>query len=307
MNTLLIVDAHAIIHRAFHALPPMQSKDGTPTNAVYGFFGMLDRAIIDFHPTHLVTCFDTPKPTFRKELFKDYQASRPPMQDDLKPQIPVIKELIDSAGIARAEQPGFEADDVIGTLATRFDDDQTRILILTGDRDILQLVNKNIFVITPQTGMSSTKLFTPAEVHDKYQLSPIQIPDYKALAGDSSDNYHAAKGIGPKTAIRLLQQFNTIENLFNNIDAVEQEKIKNSLLEHKEKIILFKQIATIIRDVNVPLQEPELVFKGFNNSMKDKLSELQLFALIKRFFAEKPFIAPKKTSNTVDESQLGLF
>ena len=302
MNTLLLVDSHAIIHRAYHALPPLRSQSGIPTNAVYGFFSMLDRAIIDFKPSHVITCFDTPKPTFRKDLYEDYQANRPSMQDDLKPQFGTIKELLDCAGIVRFERPGFEADDVIGTLATKFKSKDMRVLILTGDKDILQLVDEHVIVITPQTGLSTIKLYNPEEVHKKFDIQPLQIPDYKALAGDPSDNYHAAKGIGPKTAVKLIHQFNTIENLYEHLDEVENEKVKNILLQSKEKVILFKKIATIVTDVDIECNEDEVLFKGFAKPMRDRLSELQLYSLLKRFFNEKKPVPPKKESVvTIDE------
>ena len=309
MKTLLLVDSHAIIHRAFHALPLLKSQSGLYTNAVYGFFGMLDKAIIDFQPSHLVTCFDTPKPTFRKKLFEDYQAKRPPLQDELRPQIPLIKELLNDAGIARFEKPGFEADDVIGTLAERFKHEDIRILILTGDRDILQLVDNNVMVVTPQTGMSTIKLYTPEEVVKKFDISALQIPDYKALAGDASDNYNTARGIGPKTAAKLLHQFHTIENMYDHIDEVENEKIRNILVEYKDKVILFKQIATIVRDVDIECNLEQAEFKGFHENMKEKLTSLQLYSLLKRFFNEKKPTPPKKVEEEKkeDNSQLGLF
>lgn len=311
MNTLLIIDAHAIIHRAYHALPPMRSRTGIPTNAVYGFFGMLDRAIIDFKPSHVVTCFDTPVKTFRKDLFDGYQSKRPPLQDDLRPQIPLIKELVDTAGIARFEKEGYEADDVIGTLTNRFKSADVRVMILTGDKDILQLVDEHVLVITPQTGMSTIKIYNPEAVQKKLDIEPLQIPDYKALAGDPSDNYHAAKGIGPKTAVKLLHQFNTIENLYEHINEVENPKVKAILEEHKENVLLFKQIATIVRDVDIDCTLENTEFKGFQQPMRDKLSELQLYSLLKRFFNEKKpeNIPPKKVAAVSDspDPQLGLF
>lgn len=309
MNTLLIIDAHAIIHRAYHALPPLRTQLGVPTNAIYGFFGMLDRAIIDYQPTHLVTCFDTPKPTFRKELFVDYQAKRPPMEDDLRSQFTLIKDLVDSAGIARFEKPGFEADDVIGTITNKFKSKDMRVFILTGDKDILQLVDENVFVITPQMGLTTVKIYNPEEVVKKFGISPLQIPDFKALAGDPSDNYHAAKGIGPKTAVNLLHQFNTIENLLDHIPEVEKEKVRSILTESKENILLFKKIATIVTDVDVECSVDTIKFKGFAQDMRAKLTELQMYSLLKRFFNEKKPEPPPKVEvkKNDDSSQMGLF
>lgn len=311
MKTLLLIDGHAMIHRAFHALPPLRNKNGVLTNAVYGFFMMLHKTVIDFQPTHLVVCFDTPKPTFRKELFEGYQAKRPPMDDGLRPQFGMIKELLDKAHVARLEKEGFEADDVIGTLATRYKNDFDRILILTGDKDILQLVDEKISVITPITGLSTIKLYTPDDVKVKMGVEPLKIPDYKALAGDPSDNYQTAKGIGPKTAVGLIEKFQTIENLLANLNQVEKERIRGILEEYKETIILFKQIATIVKNVDVEMSFDQTQFNGFSQEMLPALHELQLFTVAQKLLnaarpakAESLKVEPPKQNPT---DQLDLF
>lgn len=312
MKTLLLIDAHAMIHRAYHALPDLSSADGTPTNAVYGFFMMLQKVLTEFQPTHVAVCFDTPKPTFRKELFKAYQAKRPPMETTLKTQIPLIKELLDEGKMTRLEKPGFEADDVIGTIAEQHKKDFDRILILTGDKDLLQLTDKKVFVITPKTGVTNFTLYTPEEVIKKFGVPAELVPDYKALAGDSSDNYNTAKGIGPKTAVKLLTQFHTIEGLLDHVDEVENEKWKTTLKEHSDTIKLFKQIATIVRNVDVKTTDDEMQFKGFDQEMKAKLIELNLNSLITKLFAikvaevpvEKPKPAKKEPE---DNGQIDLF
>src|SRR3989338_6753699 len=150
MNTLLLIDGNAIMHRAFHALPPFKTKDGIPTNVIYGFFSMLHKSIADFHPNFIVVCFDTPKPTFRNKLSKEYQAQRPKISDDFITQIPLVKEALDKAGVTHLEKDGFEADDLIGTITQKFKDNGIKVLILSGDRDIQQLVAKNVYVITPK-------------------------------------------------------------------------------------------------------------------------------------------------------------
>jgi DNA polymerase I len=311
MKTLLLIDSHAIIHRAFHALPPLTTRDGILTNAVHGFFAMIYKMTIDFQPSHVIACFDTPTPSFRKELFIEYQAKRPPMIDGLKPQFGIIKELLDQAGIARLEKPGFEADDVIGTLVERHKNEVDRILILTGDKDILQLVDDKVFVITPLVGVSTIKLYTTEEVTTKFGIEPKQIPDYKALAGDASDNYNTAKGIGPKTAVGLLTRFHTIENLFDHIDEVEKEKIRTILQQYKETIILFKQIATIVRNVEVDMKLEQAEFHGYNEHMKEGLMKYHLHSLLQRFFnvpktskVEQKTEPPEKKE---DNDQMGLF
>jgi DNA polymerase-1 len=321
MKTLLLIDAHAMIHRAYHALPPtLMSKDGTPTNAIYGFMLMLQKVISQFQPTHLAVCFDTPKPTFRKELFKGYQAKRPPMESTLKVQIPLIKQILAGGGIACVEKAGFEADDVIGTLAETYKKELNRVLILTGDRDLLQLVDTNVFVISPKTGVTNFILYTPDNVHEKFGVDPLRIPDYKALAGDSSDNYNTAKGIGPKTAVKLLSYYPTVEELLEHIPEIENEKWRQTLTEYKETILLFKQIATIVRDVDVQTEISSLTFEQFNPEMQDELKKLDLYSLTNKLFSETNHIlktterqreAPAKketkTEKSSDPAQIDLF
>lgn len=309
MKKLLIIDGHAIIHRAYHALPPLTAKDGTPTNAVYGFFSMLHKAILDNKPYDVIVCFDTPTPTFRKKLYEGYQAKRPEMASDLSVQIPRIKELLDAAHITRMEQPGFEADDVIGTIAEKLKKTM-EVRILTGDKDILQLVDTHVQVIMPKIGLSTITEYTTESVVEKFSVTPLQIPDLKALAGDASDNYSAIKGLGPKTAVKLITQFHTVEKLFENIDKLADEKLKAKLLEHKETVLLFKTIATIRRDVEIEIPARTTDLLPYSDDLKAQFIKYQFNSLYKKYFdselpqqaVEKPKIEAKK-----DESQLDLF
>jgi len=313
MKTLLLIDAHAMIHRAYHALPEtLRTKDGTPTNAIYGFFLMLQKTIIDFKPSHLAVCFDTPKQTFRKKLFKGYQAKRPPMDDLLKVQIPLIKDLLHKGGVSCLEKPGFEADDVIGTIAERLKAQFERVLIVTGDRDLLQLTDDIVFLVAPKRGVTNFDLFTPHEVLKKFGVMPEHIPDYKALAGDSSDNYNTAKGIGPKTAQKLLALHPRVEDLLENLQDVENLRWRETLAEYKDKILLFKKIATIVRDVDVNPPQSSLAFSGFRDGMQDDLRSLELFTLVQKLYADldpkiqKP-APPKKENSKGTSDQIDLF
>lgn len=218
MNTSLIIDGNAIMHRAFHAIPPFKTRSGIPTNILYGFFSMLHKVTNDFKPTYLTVCFDTPAPTFRNKLFDKYQAQRPKIDNNFIIQIPTIKSALDQGQIFHIEKDGFEADDVIGTTAKIAAKNNIRTLILSGDKDLLQLVNDNIMVIAPQLGLSNLALMDSPAVIKKLGITPGQISDFKALMGDPADNYSGAKGIGPKTAALLISQFQTIENLFNHLD-----------------------------------------------------------------------------------------
>lgn len=311
-KTLLLVDAHAMIHRAFHALPEsLATSDGTPTNAVYGFFLMFQKILTDFRPTHIAVCFDTPKPTFRKKLFTGYQAKRPKMDDTLRVQIPMIRHLLDIGGVSHLEREGYEADDVIGSVAEHKKGEFDRVLIVTGDRDLLQLVDDRVMVIAPKNGISHFDLFTPDSVQKKYGLPPAHVPDYKALAGDASDNYNTARGIGPKTATKLLTPYGSVENLFEHLESVENERIRTILRDNKETILLFKQIATIIRDIDINPATSSLAFSQFREDMKEELKKLELFSLINTLWGKSPRPkSPEKThvsDGTKTPDQLGLF
>lgn len=308
-NTLLLIDAHAIIHRAFHALPDtLKAKDGTSTNAIYGFFLMILKVINDFNPNHIAVCFDTPKPTFRKKLYTQYQAKRPPMDNLLKAQIPIIKDLLDKGGITRVEREGFEADDVIGSIAKNLHNNFDQIYILTGDRDLLQLTDTKTSLIAPKKGVSDFYYFTPESVREKFGIQPSQIPDYKSLAGDSSDNYNTAKGIGPKTAQKLLQTYKTVENLLEKVDTVENPKWKEILITHKDNVLLFKKIATIVCDLDVSPPISSLAYAKFRDDIKPELMRLELNSLVQKIFTSRGNtnkVIQQKTAN--DNDQISLF
>lgn len=311
MDTLLLVDGNALMHRAFHALPPFKTKEGLPTQVVYGFLSMVYKSITDFSPTYLIICFDTPKPTFRNELFKEYQIKRPKLTDEFKKQIPLVKESLNLGKIFYVEKEGFEADDLIGTITKKFNN-KMKILILSGDRDILQLVNKNTFVVSPQMGASQVKIYDIEGVIKEFMIFPWQIADFKALVGDQSDNYPGAKGIGPKTASFLLKKFKTIENLFKNFNSIEDKKLRKILKENKENIFLAKKLAMIVSDVPIEIDLKKAKFQGFNQKLKDFLIKLEMISLVKRIF-NYPYSLSKKTINDdkidkrINISQIKLF
>ncbi len=284
MRKLLLIDGNALMHRAFHALPPFKTSSGVSTNIVYGFFSVLHKSVTDYQPTHLAVCFDTPAKTFRNDLYDLYQAQRPKVDDDFISQIPLVKEAVQSAQILQMEKDGFEADDLIGTSARRFPD---QVLILTGDKDIMQLVDQRTFVISPQIGYAKSQLFTKEEVWNKLHVFPEQIPDYKALAGDPSDNYPGAKGIGPKTAQNLIEEFHTVENLYEKIHQVKNKRMQTQLMESKKNVLLAKKLAVIVTDVSLPADPESGLFTWFHEDLNRSLLKLEMYSLSKRLFEKR--------------------
>ena len=278
MNRLVLIDGNAILHRAYHALPPLTAPDGSVVNAVYGFGTMLLRLITDLKPTHVAVAFDRPKPTFRKALFAGYQAKRPKMDTELVDQIPKVHALVSSFGIPIFEQDGFEADDVIGTIAKHAGKDGIdQVIIVTGDRDILQLVeDEKIYAYMPTKGLSEAKLYGEKEVKERMGVAPSKIPDFKALAGDPSDNYPGVAGIGPKTAVSLLTKYKTLAGILKTKELTSQEK---------ETARLGYDLATI--RTTVPL-EGALVPLGSLNRPEavSVLTQLGFRTLLKRIIGE---------------------
>jgi len=252
-NKLVIFDGNALIYRAFHALPPLTSKDGVQTNALYGVVSMLINIVENLKPTHIIFCFDEKGPTFRNKLLPSYQSQRPDTPSELIPQFQMAREFLKSVNIPVYSKSGYEADDVIGTLAEQYKVLSTKykeLIIVTGDRDILQLVDdaKNIKLFMPIGGLSNGKIFAEKETAERMGVLPNQIVDYKALVGDPSDNYFGIAGIGPKTASSLLAKYKTLDAIYEHISEIP-EKLQTKLLEGKESAYLSYKLATIIRDV----------------------------------------------------------
>lgn len=249
MNKLVLIDGYAILHRAFHALPPLTTREGEPINAVYGLISMLLRVVQDLNPTHLAVCMDEKAPTFRRKEFKEYQAHRPKMDMDLESQIQKAKDTITAFNIPMYSKPGFEADDVIGTI-TKEAKEVDEIVVVTGDRDILQLVNDRIKIYMPIAGLSQGKLFGKEETLERMGVVPELIPDYKALVGDASDNYKGVPGIGPKTAINLLNEYKSVAGVYKNLKKIKPQ-IAEKLSKGKESALMSHRLATIVNDVPV--------------------------------------------------------
>src|ERR1700737_1331326 len=245
---LVLIDGHSLVYRAFFALPSLTDREGRVVNAAYGFTSMLLLALQE-HPDYVLASFDLGGRTFRHEELAQYKATRRPTPPELSPQFPLTRDIVRAFGIPIYEIQGVEADDVIGTLARQAREQGLHSTIVTGDLDALQLVNDDVDVLTSKRGVSETILYTPDRVRQRYGLEPIQTVDLKGLVGDVSDNIPGIRGIGEKTAIRLIQEFGSVESLVENRERVAPPKIKKLIDEHWEQALLSKKMATIVLDV----------------------------------------------------------
>jgi len=261
----LLIDGSALLHRAYHALPAFNSTEGVPTNALFGFGKMVLSLLSKLKPQYISVVFDTPKPTFRKKLLLSYQAKRPKADEAFKVQVPLVQEFLKLAGIPLYFQEGYEADDVIATI-TRLalsKSPQLQIKIITGDKDILQLVNRQTVVLMPKSGVANLFFMDESAVKEKLGVLPNQIVDYKALVGDPSDNYGGIKGIGPKTAVKLLVKYQNIDNLYLHLHELDPN-LKYKLEINKENALLSKRLAQLVDDVKVNFDLKKNVYQNIS-------------------------------------------
>jgi len=330
---LLLVDGSALLHRAYHAYPPLTSKTGEIVGAVYGVASILISALENVEPSHVMVAWDLPKPTFRHVKYVGYKAQRPKADEEMVQQIPKVKEIIASMGIVQVEQEGYEADDILGTLATQVSRDKfqipnsnlqtnsnnqiqnskqvTEVIILTGDQDTMQLVSENVRVLTPAKGANQSILYGPDEVFNKYGVYPEQIVDYKALIGDASDNIPGVSGIGPKGAAELIGKFSSLEGIYQNLTKIPlNQRIK--LETGKESAFLSQDLSRIVTDMKLSVQIEEMKCMGLQGEspstslgtgLKKKLEELGFKSLVKRIWNDPT--SPKGSEGA--RNQMGLF
>ncbi|MFW6150261.1 MAG: DNA polymerase I [Chloroflexota bacterium] len=281
---LLLFDGNALLHRAFHALPPLTvSRTGEMVNAVYGFANTLLKVLADYHPTHYAVAFDRPAPTFRHDMFKEYKSQRPAAPEELKTQIQRVHELVRAFNMPVFELDGFEADDVLGTLARQARGLDVHTIVVTGDNDMLQLVMPDVRALTPRGYFSDTILYDEDAVLQKYGVRPEQIPDYKALVGDPSDNIPGVPGVGPKTAARLIQQHGSLEHLYERLDQVSPDKVRTALEQHREQTFQSRELVTIVTDAPVTLRLEECRLTRYDRETVVRLfQELEFFKLLNR-------------------------
>ncbi|RJR16463.1 hypothetical protein C4579_00210 [Candidatus Microgenomates bacterium] len=325
MSRLVLIDGNAILHRAFHALPHMNNSKGQPTQAVYGFISMLLTVINQLKPSHLIVTFDRPKPTFRNKLYKDYQAQRPKMDEDLVNQIELVHQVVAAMQIPIFEVDGYEADDVLGSIAKQVQSSKLKVnngdekidetVIVTGDRDLLQLVTDRVKLFMPIKGLSEAKLYGEQEAKERMGVPPNQVVELKGLMGDPSDNYPGVAGIGPKTAANLLKEFGTVENIYKNLDKIKNASVAEKLKAGRENAFLSHKLATVLTDAPVTLDiDNARLHSLVNQQVLDLFGELEFKGILKRLLKTqgegaiaKDESKQKKGTSKSSKDQLGLF
>ncbi|MEC3882866.1 DNA polymerase I [Halobacillus sp. HZG1] len=267
---VVLIDGNSIAYRAFFALPLLNNDKGVYTNAVYGFTTMLLKILEEDQPDHLLVAFDAGKTTFRHKTYKDYKGGRQKTPSELSEQFPVLKELLDAFEVNYYQLKNYEADDIIGTLATQAGDKGLEVKVISGDKDLLQLVNEQITVSLTKKGITNVDTYTPSFLMEKMEVRPDQIIDLKALMGDSSDNIPGVPGVGEKTAVKLLKQFDTLENLYEHLNDVSGKKLKEKLETNKEEAFMSQQLVTIERAAPIEISISDIGYAGYQSQ---KVSE----------------------------------
>ncbi|MHB1017215.1 MAG: DNA polymerase I [Coriobacteriia bacterium] len=282
-RTIAVVDGNSLLHRAFHGLPPsMTAPDGRPTNAVFGFMSMLFKMVTDLGPDGVVVAFDRGKPAFRTEALAQYKIQRPPTDPDLRVQFPMIKELLGALAIPIVEVDGWEGDDILGTLAVRGSAEDMRVLLITGDKDALQLVDENVRVVSTKKGITDIFVYDHEAVVERYGVTPGQVPDFLGLKGDPSDNIPGIPGVGEKTAAKLLQQYGTLEAVLEHADEIKG-KLGENVRENVESALASRVVATIRCDVPVDIDLGAVTWGVWDEpTALEALTELAFTSLIPR-------------------------
>ena len=295
MSTLILLDGHSIAYRAFYALPvDLSTTSGQVTNAVYGFTSMLIKLLGDHDPDGLAVAWDVAKPTFRSERFPEYKAQRESAPDLFRSQLPLIREVLDSMGIAQIQQPGFEADDVIATAVKSITGLGWQVLVVTGDRDSFQLVSPEVKVIYTRRGITDTVMVDPDWVMGKYGIRPDQYREYAALRGDTSDNLPGVPGVGEKTATRLLSSYHTIEGVYGHLEQLP-ERLRNNLADHRDRVLLNRDLMGLVDDLDLKIEE-DLIRRDDPDwpAIKEFFDRLEFSTLWKRLADQEGFSSPSE-------------
>ncbi|WP_026174264.1 DNA polymerase I [Effusibacillus pohliae] len=298
---LILIDGNSITYRAFFALPLLSTAGGRHTNAAYGFTMMLLRLLQDERPTHVAVAFDKGKTTFRHEFFEDYKGTREKTPNELSEQFPIVRDVLDAFGIIHLELEGYEADDIIGTLSRQAEQEGYETLVVSGDKDLLQLVSEHVHAILTRKGITETERYDPEKVKERYGLTPQQIVDLKGLMGDSSDNIPGVPGVGEKTALKLLHEFGTMEAVLENLDKVPGKKLQEKLAEHRKDALLSKKLATIFREVPLDVTLDQLTYRGFDKSrVRETFKQYEFKSLLNKLAEEGGEETAPPNGDTVD-------
>ena len=286
MSKLVLIDGHSILNRAFYGVPDLTNAAGLHTNAIYGFLNILFKILDEESPDYLTVAFDVKAPTFRHEMFKEYKGTRKPMPEELREQVPVMKEVLQAMGIRIIEQAGYEADDLLGTIAKRAEAEGIDVSLVSGDRDLLQIATDRIRIRIPKTkgGRTEIENYYAADVEAKYQVNPVQFIDLKALMGDTADNIPGVPKVGEKTATDLMVQFGSLDGIYEHIDEVTKKSVKESLIQNKDLAYLSRELATIKLDspLTYTLEEAR-VGNFFNEASYILFKKLEFKNLLNKF------------------------
>ena len=286
MDKIILLDGNSLSYRAFYAMPALKNKKGLYTNSVYGFTLMLERILEDTKPKYALVAFDKGKETFRHKSYEAYKGTRDKTPTELVEQFGYVRELIESYGIKYEEHLDYEADDIIGSYAKIAEKAGLEVIIVSGDKDLTQLASDNITVYYTKRGVTEIDYYTPEFINEKYGLTPQQIVDMKGLMGDKSDNIPGIPGVGEKTAIKLLTEYETVENVLENIDNISGKKLKERLTEGKEDAVLSKKLATIFTDVPVDNKIEDLTFKEDREKKKELFEKLEFVSFLRKLSQE---------------------
>ncbi len=324
MKRFVLIDGHSLLFRAYHALPKtFTNKDGQPVNAVYGFMSMLTRVVTDLKPDFLAVAFDEKGPTLRHAELVTYKEGRPEMDDELREQLPMVREMLQSFGVPVSSVEGYEGEDIIATAVAKIknqsskikDKEEMEFYIVSGDRDVIQLINKEVKVYSPKKSLSEPVIYDENNAQEVFGVEPSQIPDYKGLRGDPSDRIPGVFGIGEKTAVSLIGEFGSVENLYQHIGEVRSkfgEKVEKKLAEGAEQAVLSKKLATITDNAPVGIDLDECRYVNFETNDKGLkyLSSLGFKSLIKRLTGSEELNKPAgkriKAASLPDHNQMAL-
>ena len=283
---IVLIDGHSILNRAFYGVPDLTNSEGMHTNAVYGFLNIMFKILDTEKPEYLTVAFDVKKPTFRHEMFKEYKGTRKPMPEELRQQVPIIQQVLEAMGITIVKRPGFEADDILGTIAKTAEAQGKEVTLVSGDRDLLQLASENIKISIPKTtkGGSEVEEYHTEDVIEKYGVTPVQIIDMKGLMGDTADNIPGVAGVGEKTAVKILKAFPSVEQAYEHIEEVEPKRARELSRAGKEMAVLSKKLATIKTDCELDYNIADAKLENiFTPEAFEWVKKLELKSLVNKF------------------------